>query len=206
MPFLRPISDRYFEDYIEGDVHCFGTIAVEADEIVAFANRFDPQTLHTDPEAAKRGPFGGLIASGWHTAGLMTRLFMDHYLTKVASLGSPGGDELRWVKPVRPGDTLSVRVTVLKAVASKSKPDRGPVTSFIEEFNQATDGVMPFRVSNIMGGGSSKNGKWEFPLLGIYRAWRSDGSNVHFQADMLNLQYTAEYASLRRPLRYSLTD
>src|SRR6266480_4499675 len=101
MPFLRPISDRYFEDYIEGDVHRFGTIAVEADEIVVFANRFDPQTLHTDPEAAKSGPFGGLIASGWHTAGLMTRLFMDHYLTKVASLGSPGGDELRWVKPVR---------------------------------------------------------------------------------------------------------
>ena len=72
MPFLRPISDRYFEDYIEGDVHRFGTIAVEADEIVAFANRFDPQTLHTDPKAAKSGPFGGLIASGWHTAGLMT--------------------------------------------------------------------------------------------------------------------------------------
>ena len=124
MPFLRPISDRYFEDYIEGDVHCFGTIAVEADEIVAFANRFDPQTLHTDPEAAKSGPFGGVIASGWHTAGLMTRLFVDHYLTKVASLGSLGGDELRWVKPVRPGDTLSVRVTVLKAVPSKARSRR----------------------------------------------------------------------------------
>jgi acyl dehydratase len=137
MPFLRPISDRYFEDYVEGDVHHFGTIAVGADEIVAFANQFDPQTLHTDPEAAKSGPFGGLIASGWHTAGLMTRLFMDHYLTKVASLGSPGGDELRWVKPVRPGDTLSVRVTVLKAVPSKSKPDRGAVTSFVEVINQA---------------------------------------------------------------------
>jgi acyl dehydratase len=109
MPFLRPICDRYFEDYVEGDVHRFGTIAVKADEIVAFANQFDPQTLHTDLEAAKSGPFGGLIASGWHTAGLMTRLFIDHYLTKVASLGSPGGDELRWVKPVRPGDTLSVR-------------------------------------------------------------------------------------------------
>jgi hypothetical protein len=101
MPFLRPISDRYFEDYVEGDVHRFGTIAVGADEIVAFAKQFDPQTLHTDSEAAKSGPFGGLIASGWHTAGLMTRLFMEHYLTKVASLGSPGGDELRWIKPVR---------------------------------------------------------------------------------------------------------
>src|SRR5262249_49342572 len=86
-------------------------------------------------------PFGGLIASGWHTAGLMTRLFIDHYLTKVASLGSPGGDELRWIKPVRPGDTLSVRVTVLKAVPSKSKPNRGAVTSFVAVFNQASEVV-----------------------------------------------------------------
>ena len=122
MPFLRPISDRYFEDYVEGDVHHFGTIAVEADEIVDFANQFDPQTFHTDPEAAKRGPFGGLIASGWHTAALITRLFMEHYLTKVASLGSPGGDELRWVKPVRPGDTLSVRVTVTKPSPRNQSP------------------------------------------------------------------------------------
>lgn len=95
-------------------------------------------------------PFGGLIASGWHTAGLMTRLFMDHYLTKVASLGSPGGDELRWVKPVRTDDTLSVRVTVLKAVPSKSKPDRGAVTSFVEVINQASEVVMTFKVVNII--------------------------------------------------------
>jgi len=147
---MPPISDRYFEDYIEGDVQRFGTIAVEADEIVDFANRFDPETLHTDPEAAKSGPFGGLIASGWHTAGLMTRLFVDHYLTKVASLGSPGGDELRWVKPVRPGDALSVRVTVLKAVPSKSKPDRGAVTSYVEVINQASEVVMTFKVVNII--------------------------------------------------------
>jgi acyl dehydratase len=150
MPFSHPISDRYFEDYVEGDVHCFGTIKVEADEIVAFAKRFDPQTFHTNPEAARSGPFGGLIASGWHTAGLMTRLFMEHYLTEVASLGSPGGDELRWIKPVRPGDNLSVRVTVLKAVASKSKPDRGAVTSFIEVINQAGEVVMTFKVVNII--------------------------------------------------------
>jgi acyl dehydratase len=80
----------------------------------------------------------------------MTRLFMNHYLTKVASLGSPGGDELRWVKPVRPGDTLSVRVTVLKAVPSKSKPDRGAVTSFVEVINQAGEVVMTFKVVNII--------------------------------------------------------
>jgi acyl dehydratase len=150
MTFSRPISDRYFEDYVEGDVHHFGTIAVETDEIVAFAKRFDPQAMHTDPEAAESGPFGGLIASGWYTAGLMTRLFMDHYLTKVASLGSPGGDELRWLKPVRPGDTLSGHVTVLKAVPSKSKPDRGAVTSFVEVINQAGEVVMTFKVVNIV--------------------------------------------------------
>ncbi|MFY9771727.1 MAG: MaoC family dehydratase [Xanthobacteraceae bacterium] len=165
MPFLHPISDRYFEDYVEGDVHRFGTIAVGADEIVAFAKQFDPQTLHTDPEAAKSGPFGGLIASGWHTAGLMTRLFIDHYLTKVASLGSPGGDELRWVKPVRPGDTLSVSVTVLKAIPSKSKPDRGAVTSFVEVINQASEVVMTFKVVNIIAKRSPESRKWECLLL-----------------------------------------
>jgi acyl dehydratase len=125
MTFSRPISDRYFEDYVEGDVHRFGTIAVEADEMIAFAKRFDPQTMHTDPEAAKHTPFGGLIASGWHTAGRVMRLYVEHFLTHVASLASPGLDELRWLKPVRPGDTLSVRVTVLKTAPSKSKPDRG---------------------------------------------------------------------------------
>jgi len=81
MAFSHPIDDRYFEDYVEGDVHTFGSIAVEADEIIAFAKRFDPQRFHVDPEAAKQTPFGGLIASGWHTAGLMMRLYVEHYLT-----------------------------------------------------------------------------------------------------------------------------
>ena len=150
MTFSRPISDRYFEDYVEGDVHRFGSITVEADEIIAFAKRFDPQTMHTDSEAAKRSPFGGLIASGWHTAGLMMRLYVEHYLTHVASLASPGLDELRWLKPVRPGDTLSLRVTVLKTVPSKSKPDRGVVTSFVEVINLAGEMVMTFKVVNII--------------------------------------------------------
>ena len=151
MAFARPITDRYLEDYVEGDVHHFGEIAVEEDELVAFARRFDPQAMHADPEAAKNGPFGGLIASGWHTAGLMMRLYVEHYLTHAASLASPGLDELRWLKPVRPGDTLSVRVTVLKAVPSRSKPDRGAVTSFIEVFNQAGEIVMTTRTVNIIG-------------------------------------------------------
>ncbi len=150
MPFAHAIDDRYFEDYVEGDVHELGTIAVEHDEVIAFARRFDPQSFHTDPQAAKRSPFGGLIASGWHTAGLMMRLFVEQYLTHVASLASPGMDELRWLKPVRPGDTLSVRVTVLKATPSRSKPDRGAVTSLIEVFNQDGEPVMTLKPVNMI--------------------------------------------------------
>jgi len=150
MTFSRPIDDRYFEEYIEGDVHRFGSIAVEVDEIISFAKRFDPQSFHTDPEAAKQTLFGGLIASGWHTAGLMMRLYVEHYLTHVASLASPGLDELRWLKPVRPGDKLSLRVTVLKATPSKSKPDRGVVTSLIEVFNQADETVMTLKAVNLI--------------------------------------------------------
>ncbi len=151
MAFSTPINDRYFEDYVEGDVYRFGSIAVEADEVIAFARRFDPQTLHTDPEGARLTPFAGLIASGWHTAGMTMRLYVEHYLTHVASLASPGLDELRWLKPVRPGDSLSVRVTVLKATPSKSKPDRGAVTSLVEVFNQADEAVMTFKCVNIIG-------------------------------------------------------
>ena len=150
MSFAHAIDDRYFEDYVEGSVHDCGSIAVEANEVVAFAKRFDPQSIHTDSEAAKRGPFGGLIASGWHTCGLMMRLYVEHYLTHVASLASPGLDELRWLEPVRPGDRLSLRVTVLKATPSKSKPDRGAVTSFVEVLNQTGEAVMTFRVVNII--------------------------------------------------------
>jgi acyl dehydratase len=146
--FNTPINDRYFEDYVEGDIHCCGS---NADKVIAFAKRFDPQIFHVDPDAAKLTRFGGLIASGWHTAALSMRLFADQYLTHVASLASPGGDELRWVRPVRPGDTLSLRVTVLKAVPSKSKPDRGAVTSLMEVFNQANEAVMTFKCVNIIG-------------------------------------------------------
>jgi acyl dehydratase len=151
MAFDTPINDRYFEDYVEGDVHRFGSIAVELDEVIAFAKRFDPQTFHTDPDAAKLTAFGGIIASGWHTAALTMRIYVEHYLTHVASLGSPGLDELRWERPVRPGDILSVRVTVLQALRSRSKSDRGAVTSFIEVFNQADEMVMSFKCVNIIG-------------------------------------------------------
>ncbi len=150
MAFLHDVNDRYFEDYIEGDVHNFGTAKVEADEIISFAKRYDPQPIHTDPDVAKLRPFGGIIASGWHTVGLMMRLYVEHYLSNVASLVSPGIDELRWHKPARPGDELSVRVTVAKTAASKSKPDRGVVTSLVEVYNQNAELVMSLTAVNII--------------------------------------------------------
>jgi acyl dehydratase len=143
-----PVENRYFEDYLAGSVYEFGSIAVEQDEVIAFARQFDPQVFHIDPESAKKTIYGGLIASGWHTAGLMMRLFSEHFLSKVASPGSPGVDELRWHKPVRPGDELSVRVTVLETKRSRSKPDRGIVHSFIEVMNQNLEVVMSMKAVN----------------------------------------------------------
>ncbi|SEH44227.1 MaoC family dehydratase [Magnetospirillum fulvum] len=150
MSFATPADNRYFEDYLPGSVHRCGEIAVEEDEVLAFARRFDPQSFHVDPEAAAQGPFGGLIASGWHTAGLMMRLLAEHYLSSVASLASPGIDHLRWLRPVRPGDDLAVTVTVLEAVASRSKPDRGIVTSAIEVVNQHGEPVMTMKAVNMI--------------------------------------------------------
>lgn len=147
--FTVPAEDRYFEDYIAGSVHEYGSIAVEQEEIISFAERFDPQVFHTDPEGAKNTIFEGLIASGWHTCGLMMRLFVDHFLPKVASLGSPGVDELRWNKPVRAGDELSIRVNVLETKRSRSKPDRGIVHSLIEVMDQDRDVVMSMKAVNL---------------------------------------------------------
>ncbi|MBI5570417.1 MAG: MaoC family dehydratase [Desulfomonile tiedjei] len=148
--FVTPIDDRYFEDYVPRAVYECGCIGVEEAEIIAFGQRFDPQPFHTDREAARQSPFGGLIASGWHTASLMMRLFVEHYLSRVASLGSPGVDELRWLKPVRPGDMLSLRVTVLEAKPSRSKPDRGLVRSYIEVLNQHSEVVMTMKALNFL--------------------------------------------------------
>ena len=148
--FATPITERYFEDYIPGTVYEFGALAVVQDDVIAFAKKFDPQDFHTDPEAAQKTVFGGLIASGWHTAGMMMRLYADHYLSKVASLSSPGVDELRWKLPVRPGDELSIRVTVVEARRSNSKPDRGIVRSFIEVLNQKHEVVMSMSALNLL--------------------------------------------------------
>jgi acyl dehydratase len=148
--FAVPINQRYFEDYVSGTTFEYGEISLSADEIIEFARRFDPQPIHIDPEAAARGPFAGLIASGWHTASVMMRLLADHYISHVASMASPGVDEIRWLIPVRPGDTLSIRVTVLETKRSRSKPDRGTVRSLVEVMNQNREVVMSLKPLSIV--------------------------------------------------------
>jgi acyl dehydratase len=134
--FAVGVADRYFEDYVPGAVYEYGYASVTEAEIIAFAERFDPQPIHTDIKFAASGPFGGLIASGWHTAGIAMRLMVDHYVSRVASLASPGVDELRWPAPVRPGDTLRLRTTIVETRRSRSKPDRGLVRTRGELLNQ----------------------------------------------------------------------
>ena len=125
--FTSPIDDRWFEDYRPGETFEYGWTSLTSEEIVEYAVRYDPQRLHTDPAWAETGPFGGLVASGWQSAGLMMRLYCDHYISAVASLGSPGVDELRWSSPLRPDDPVRLRVTVAEARVSRTKPDRGLV-------------------------------------------------------------------------------
>jgi acyl dehydratase len=148
--FSAPVEDRYFEDYVPGFEQVYGPVTVTEAEVIEFGRRFDPQDMHTDPEKAARGPFGGLIASGWHTAALLMRLYATHYLSHVAGLASPGLDRLRWHKPVRPGDELRIRVRVLTAERSRSKPDRGMVHTGIEVLNQRGEVVMSLRAMNLM--------------------------------------------------------
>jgi len=141
---------RYFDDYLPGATYDCGSVSVSEDEIVSFARQFDPQPFHVDPGAAARGPFGGLIASGWHTAALVMRQLVDHYLPEEASLGSPGLDEMRWPDPVRPGDTLRVRAFVVETRRSLSKPDRGIMKTAIEAVNQDGRTVMRATAINFL--------------------------------------------------------
>jgi acyl dehydratase len=135
------LRERFFEDYTPGHSATFGARTVTADEIIAFASAYDPQAFHLSEEGGRATPYGGLIASGWHTAALTMRMLADHAVSR-HGLGSPGLDELRWPKPVRPGDTLSVRVTVLETRRSRSKPDRGLVRQRTEALNQHGEVVM----------------------------------------------------------------
>ncbi len=137
-----PPLQRWFEDYPVGEVAEFGDRLVTEAEIVEFAGRYDPQPFHIDAEAARDSIFGGLIASGWMTASCAMRMLVDHYISPQASLGSPGIDALRWLQPVRPGDRLRMRVTVLESRRSQSKPDRGSIRFHWELLRQDGTTVM----------------------------------------------------------------
>ena len=126
----------YWEDFKPERVFESGSRMLTAEQIIGFAREYDPQYYHTDEQAAGRSPFGGLIASGWHTVSIGMRLMCDRYLLETSCIGSPGLDELKWTKPVRPGDSLSFRSTVLAATPSRSKPDRGSVKFRWELLNQ----------------------------------------------------------------------
>ena len=140
------MAGRYFEDFRVGEVLTLGSRTVSEAEIMDFARQFDPQPFHTDPERAKASVFGGLIASGWHTASLYMRLLCDGFIAKIAeSLGSPGVDKVEWLKPVRPGDTLTGRVTILELTPSRSRPDRGTIRTLGEMLNQKGEVVMTIR-------------------------------------------------------------
>ncbi|SHM61264.1 Acyl dehydratase [Paracoccus solventivorans] len=142
--FKLPAADRWFEHYRPGDRYRFGPVEVTEQEIIEFARRYDPQSFHIDPQAAAAGLYGSIIASGWMTAALMMRLLVDGFLPSRAGLAAPGCDELRWLHPVRPGDRLWLRVEVLSARLSQSKPDRGIVSFRMEGENQ--DGVAVYRI------------------------------------------------------------
>jgi acyl dehydratase len=126
----------YFEDFHVGQTIELGSRSVTEEEIIDFAKQFDPQSFHVDKEIASKSIYGGIIASGWHTCGLIMRAIVDGYMGEAASMGSPGVDEIRWIKPVRGGDTLTVTATVLEARPSTSKPDRGVVTTIWHAKNQ----------------------------------------------------------------------
>lgn len=132
----------WFEDFTVGETLEMGSRLVDRDEVIAFATAFDPQPFHVDEAAAKASMFGGLIASGWHTVSMVMRMMCDSYLLDSASLGSPGVDNVRWVKPVRPGDTIRATRTILEKRQSKSKPQVGIVKSRWDVRNQDDDLVM----------------------------------------------------------------
>jgi len=132
----------YWEDFPAGSVRDFGGLPVTRDAVVEFARQFDPQPFHVDENAARDSLFGGLCASGWHTCAMAMRMMCDDYLLDSASLGSPGIDSLRWLKPVFPGDTLRVRLEVLEARPMASRPSVGLVRSRWDVRNQRDEPVL----------------------------------------------------------------
>lgn len=145
------VERRYFEDFKAGDVIDVGSLTVTKDEIIEFAKQYDPQPMHIDPNAASSTIYGGLIASGWHTVSLFMRLLVENVVGKTVSLGSPGVEELRWPRPVRPGDTLNGRMEIVETRASNSRPNMGIVRWRGEVRNQRGELVLTLLGTNFFG-------------------------------------------------------
>ncbi|TAK47388.1 MAG: MaoC family dehydratase [Betaproteobacteria bacterium] len=140
---MDPLAfDFYWEDFPVGQVRAMGRHRFTEDEIVAFARQYDRQRFHLDPESARDTVFGGLIASGWHTCAVAMRGMCDAYLSRSACLGSPGLDNLQWLKPVRPGDEIAFRARVLESRPSTSKPDLGLTKFLWDAVNGAGEQVL----------------------------------------------------------------
>lgn len=145
------MPELYFEDFTEGLTLAFGDYPVTRDEVVRFAEEFDPQPFHLDEDAARETLLGGLAASGWHVGAIGMRMIFDGFLHRSASLGAPGIHEMRWLKPVRPGDRLRIECVVTAVRGSRSRPDRGIVTFSFTMFNQDRVVVMQQANSIMMG-------------------------------------------------------
>src|SRR3954464_14804154 len=124
---MRAMRHLHFEDFTPGWSELYGPLRISRDDIVSFPREYDPQPFHTDDEAAKDSFLGTLVASGWHSCSLNMRLIADGFLLSSASMGAPGIEEVNWVTPVKPGDTLYTRATVIESRASNSRPDLGLV-------------------------------------------------------------------------------
>jgi acyl dehydratase len=135
-------APRYWDDYEIGQKFDLGSTSFTADEIVDFARQYDPQSFHVDAGAARQSMFGGLIASGWHVTAKLMRLFVDNYVDQRTALGSPGVDEVRWLKPVRPGDTIAYRRIVLESRASATRKGVGLVKHRWEAVNERGELVL----------------------------------------------------------------
>lgn len=145
------MTKRTYEDIEVGAVHDVGSFVATEEEIRRFAERYDPQPIHVDPEAAAESMYGGLIASGWYTASACMRLIVDEFFNHTVSMGSFGIEELRWRTPVRPGDTVSVRFAVVDKTESTSREDRGYVENEVTASNQDDEEVVYWRATNIIG-------------------------------------------------------
>jgi acyl dehydratase len=199
------VATCFFEDFVAGDVVTYGSRTLSADDIIAFASEYDPQPMHVDAQAARMSFAGTLIGSGWHTCAVVMRMFYDHVLVDSTSMGSPGVDEGRWVKPVRPGDTLRVRQTIVETRASRSRPDMGLVDFAFDVLNQHEETVYRQRAWVMFGRRDALPAaarpqerppagvpaQPEAPLAGAPRLWLDDlavGSTValgshHFTAE-----------------------